>query len=231
MMIMLGETRDRKNLEIIQRNGWSRIFLKCKPNPFPFERWGFDNGAFGAFLRGSSFPESEFLRRLDASQTVTSDPYLAVVPDIVAGGERSLDFSLSWLSRLPREWPWYLAVQDGMATEQVGDVLHMFSGIFLGGSDRFKATAYRWRVLAHASGKKFHYGRAGTHRKLLAAWRAGSDSCDSSFPLWSRERMSQFCASWESRHDQHNLDFVNRSERYDSNQEVQGKEMGQDDCI
>lgn len=207
MKIMLGETRDRKNLAIIQREGWSRIFLKCKPSPFPFERWAFDNGAFGAWLRGSSFPESEFLRRLDASLTVTSDPYLAVVPDIVAGGARSLDFSLSWLERLPRDWPWYLAIQDGMTIEQVGDVIHMFSGAFLGGSDRFKATAYRWRILAHSCGKKFHYGRAGTRRKLLSAWRVGSDSCDSSFPLWSRERMGEFVGFWQGIRDQGELSF------------------------
>jgi hypothetical protein len=123
---------------------------------------------------------------------IGSDPILAVVPDIVAGGQRSLDFSLDWVMRLPNGWPWYLAVQDGMETHQVEDSLHLFSGIFLGGTDRFKRTAYRWCNLAHAHQKRFHYGRAGTIAKLLHAKKIGADSLDSAFPLWTNQRLETF---------------------------------------
>ena len=121
-----------------------------------------------------------------------SDPLLAVVPDIVAGGQRSLDFSLGWVMRLPHSWPWYLAVQDGMETNNVEDSLHLFSGIFLGGTDRFKRTAYRWCHLAHSHQKRFHYGRAGTIAKLVHAKKIGADSLDSAFPLWTSERLEVF---------------------------------------
>jgi hypothetical protein len=122
------------------------------------------------------------------------DPILAVTPDIVAAGMRSLAFSTQWRMshKLPSEWPWYLAVQDGMTVNDVKPHLHLYAGLFLGGTDRFKETAFRWCELAHRYGKKFHYGRAGTPRKLMSAFKVGADSCDSAFPLWTTERMLAF---------------------------------------
>lgn len=191
MKILLGETRSRRNVEMLKERGWGRIFVTGKPCPFPFEPWAFDNGAFVAWTKGEGFPTEAFERRLAVAYQTPMDPYLAVCPDIVAGGCESLQFSLSWLPRLPR-WPWYLAVQDGMELSEVEDSLHLFSGLFLGGSDKFKATAYRWCKLAHKHQKKFHYGRASTPRKLQAAYRCGADSCDTSFPLWTQDRMRIF---------------------------------------
>ena len=131
-----------------------------------------------------------FLKRLEAARSI-GRPYLAVAPDIVAGGLKSLDYSLSWMDRLP-EWPWYLAVQDGMDPGGVAAVIGRFTGLFLGGTDRFKLQAERWCDLAHGHSKRFHYARAGTIRKLVHAYRIRADSLDSSFPLWSAERMKRF---------------------------------------
>ena len=192
MHILLGETRSTANLEVLQKRGWGRIFVTRVPSPYPYELWGFDNGAFGAYLRKQSFPTEEFEARLGKALEVNSDPYMAVTPDIVANGCESLDFSLMWRSKLPNYWPWYLAVQDGMEKSEVEDSLHLFEGIFLGGSDKFKSTAYTWARLAHKHRKKFHYGRASTPRKLAHAYRVGSDSCDTSFPLWTKDRMRTF---------------------------------------
>ncbi len=75
-------------------------------------------------------------------------------------------------------------------------------------SDRFKATAYRWRVLAHSCGIKFHYGRAGTPAKLLAAYNCGADSCDSAFPLWTSERMKLFVWRWQGLGMQSVMEYV-----------------------
>ncbi|GBF33039.1 hypothetical protein DCCM_2136 [Desulfocucumis palustris] len=122
-------------------------------------------------------------------------PYLAIVPDIVADGEEFLEFSIRWLDWLPRAWPWYLAVQDGMRLEQVAQALDGFVGIFLGGSNRFKATALYWRRLAHRQGKRFHYARAGTPKKIQLAKEVGADSCESAFPLWEMKRFDEF-AKW-----------------------------------
>ena len=197
-LVLVGETRSKRNLEALKELGWGRMFVVRDPSPFPFEPWGFDNGAFGAFCHGLPFPEQTFLRRLEMAEKVNSDPYLAVTPDIVAGGCASLQFSTSWRMshRLPDDWPWYLAVQDGMTVADVEPHLHLYSGIFLGGTDRFKATAFRWRQLAHKHGRRFHYGRASTPRKLVSAFKVGSDSCDSAFPLWTAERMRIFGQRW-----------------------------------
>lgn len=169
------------------------MFVVRRPSPFPFEAWGFDNGAFVAFCKGLPFPESDFMRRLEQAQSVNSDPYMAVCPDIVAGGCTSLQFSASWmLSRKLPDWPWYLAVQDGMAVSDVEPYLHLYQGVFLGGTDKFKLQALRWCDLAHAHQLPFHYARAGTLRKMEHAFKVGADSLDSSFPLWSVERMKRF---------------------------------------
>lgn len=190
--ILVGETRSRKNIEFLRSHGWGRIFCTNRPTPYPFEPWAFDNGAFVAWTSGKEFPEATFLRRLEIALKTNSDPIVAVCPDIVAGGMASLEFSVRWLERLPSYWPWYLAVQDGMTADAVLEVSHLFAGIFLGGTDKFKLTAYRWSRLAHFADKKFHYGRAGTLRKLAHAHAVGADSCDSSFPLWTSKRLEIF---------------------------------------
>lgn len=198
MKILLGDTRSKKNLAFLREHGWGRMFATVKPTPQDFEPWGFDNGAFVAWMCGEEFPEQEFLSRLDLALKVNSDPILAVCPDIVAGGMQSLEFSVKWLERLPSYWPWYLAVQDSEPGKEkeyqdaVLSVAHLFAGIFLGGTDKFKLTAYRWARLAHFCDKKFHYGRAGTLRKIRHAYAVEADSLDSTFPLWTVQRMNIF---------------------------------------
>jgi len=123
---------------------------------------------------------------------------VAIVPDI-PGSCYSLGWSLDWIAELRKaaEWPWYLAVQDGMEIEKVRDVLHLFDGIFLGGTDKFKLQAYRWLKLAHSFQKKFHYGRAGTSTKLKHAMKIEADSLDSSYPLWTKQRFKEFAELWK----------------------------------
>lgn len=198
MQVFLGETRSHRNLQLISQHGWGRIFLKARPTPQPFEPWAFDNGAFVAWNKGLPFPEDEFQRRLDVAYGCNSYPSVAVCPDIVAGGLRSLEFSVKWKARLRDiDWPWFLAVQDGMTVQDVEPCLNWFSGIFLGGSDKFKPQAYRWCRLAHKHQKRFHYGRAGTPKKIQSAFNVGSDSLDSSFPLWTTQRLDQFVKIWQ----------------------------------
>ena len=161
------------------------------PAPYEGEPWGFDNGAFVAWMRKLPFPEEQFLRRLDKAVEV-GIPYIAVCPDLVAQGVKSLEFSMSWLPQLPKEWPWYLAVQDGMTWNDVESVIRNFAGLFLGGSDEFKRTAWTWRVLSRNYGKKFHYGRAGVERKIRHAYWADADSLDSAAPLWTVKKFEVF---------------------------------------
>jgi len=196
MVFITGGTRSRKYLEILRRYGVGRMVVDKPILPYAGEPWAFDNGAYRDWKNGKAFDGPAFLGRLEKIYP-TGKPFLAVTPDIVCGGERSLEFSLAWVGKLPPEWPWFLAVQDGMKTDSVEKVLHFFHGIFLGGSDAFKGTAPHWCRLAHAKNKRFHFGRAGTLRKVAFARRVGADSCDSAFPLWSMRRFEQFLAAWK----------------------------------
>lgn len=193
MLVLVGHTRSYKNIALIQRQGFGRMMCQDKPQPFQGEQWGFDNGAYSAWINGEPFDERAYAIRLEAALGV-GEPYMAIVPDLVAQGMDSLDYSLGWLAGLPHRWPWYLALQDGMSESAVGEVIELFNGLFLGGTDKFKGSAQRWCDLAHSRGKRFHYGRAGTLVKLQHAYNVGADSCDSAFPLWTEERTIKFCA-------------------------------------
>lgn len=154
-----------------------------------FHRSGFDNGAYLDWINGKPFDERRYRDSLDVAMDQSYLPYMAVVPDLVGRGRESLDFSMKWLADLPADWPWYLAVQDGMQASEVQEVIHRFDGLFLGGTDAFKREAEDWKNIAHIAGKRFHYARAGTERKIKHALRIGADSIDSSFPLWTIDRM------------------------------------------
>ena len=148
-----------------------------------------DNGAFRDWAEGISFDDDQFQRVLDKAVKV-GVPYLAVLPDIPGGGEASLELSMNWLERVPREYPWYLAVQDGMEPADVDP--DGLAGIFLGGTNSYKARAGEWRRWAHSRSLKFHYGRCGTLLKLAHALDAKADSVDSAFPMWTKERWEIF---------------------------------------
>jgi hypothetical protein len=175
----------------LQKLGWGRMFVVRKgvPSPYPNEKWGFDNGAYRDWVRGEPFNEKAYWKSLNKILKV-GVPQMAVLPDIVAAGQQSLDFSYSWLDRLPHHFPWYLAVQDGMKATDI-DVTPL-SGIFLGGTNRYKATAADWVKFAHENQLKFHYGRCGTRNKLAHALHIGADSLDSALPLFSRARFRTF---------------------------------------
>lgn len=194
VQVLVGDTAQRTLVARIQANGWGRM-TTTKVNPFPNEPWGFDNGAFGAWCAGKAFPEAAFMRRLERDLEDELTPFLAVLPDIVAGGQKSLEFSYKWWQQLRKiDWPWYIAVQDGMDPHLVQEVADEIdaAGIFLGGSDSFKQTALVWREVADDLAIPLHYGRAGTPRKVRYALHARADSLDSAFPLWSLDRFDAF---------------------------------------
>jgi hypothetical protein len=211
-LVLVGDTRSHDMIEALKERRWGRMFSTVRPTPYEGEPWAFDNGAYLYWKRGEPFNEVEFLERLAEASRLTSRPYLAVVPDIVACGCSSLQFSLGWIKRLrlygeqsprpshpawPSRWPWYLAVQDGMTIHDVEPHLEHFDGIFLGGTDQFKTRAWTWCRFAHDHGKRFHYGRAGTLPKMKSAVRMGADSLDSSFPLWDRDRFRIFWKQYD----------------------------------
>jgi hypothetical protein len=210
-MIFVGETRDKDYLFRMAQLGWGRVWTVGTPKQHrPDEPWILDNGAYSDFIRDKPFDEDRYMRRLDAAVREVergnlSKPYINVVPDKVGKGQHSLHFSLEWLERMPRDWPHYLVVQDGMYQE--GDLkenLDLFDGIFLGGTDKFKPTACNWERLARRHGLPFHYG---TLRKVRAAFRSRATSLDSSFPLFKRSRFDDFVAYCTQKDPQGQLEW------------------------
>lgn len=212
MLVLLGEFTGR-NERVIKRLGWGRMWMAIGRNIYLYdgEPWGFDNGAFRywtnkpAPMQPNQFDEDAYRIRLDRAMG-HPDPRLAVCPDL-PGSPLSLEYSLRWLDELP-DWPWYLAVQDGTAPEDVLPHFDRFAGIFLGGTDAYKATAREWVSFAHEHGKPMHYGRAGTLKKLAHAEEVGADSVDSAFPLWTERRMRAFVADWVFGAEQQRLELT-----------------------
>jgi hypothetical protein len=189
--VYLGEFTKKNSCAayLLEKHGWGRMWASrvnlSLDELVDGEPVGFDNGAYGAWDKKSpmfwrNFPSKLLLRRIDGMPRI---PNLAVAPDLPMAGNDSLSFSVTWRRKLPDEWPWYLAVQDGVSKELVEGNIDHFDGLFLGGSNEFKLGAEEWCNLAHRHGKKFHYGRASTYKRVREARLIGADSIDSITPV------------------------------------------------
>jgi len=144
-----------------------------------------DNQAFGAYKNNIPYDPSRFLNNVKKCVERNKTPDFIIVPDIVAGGYDSLKFSLNWLKKLPKRFKYYLAVQDGMEIDEVEKHLDKFSGIFIGGTMKWKKqTAKDWINLAHKYIMPCHIGRVGTKKDIIWAYELGADSIDST--SWAR---------------------------------------------
>lgn len=151
------------------------------PQGYPF--FAIDNGCYSAYARGIRWDPAPFLHSLHKAQELGLKPDFAVLPDIVAGGEASLEKSRRWHYMLSAEYPeipFYIAVQDGMqpgttALPEIG-----IKGIFVGGTKSWKLrTMSAWVEYAHRRGIGIHVGRMGSLEDILGAHNAGADSIDS----------------------------------------------------
>lgn len=102
--------------------------------------WFFDNGAWNAYNQGMAFDAATFRKCLKKIESCPKKPDFIVCPDMVRGGNKSLEFSLRWVDdgSLPLDIPIYLAVQDGIEVYRVIDCIEKFDGIFIGGSNEWK---------------------------------------------------------------------------------------------
>lgn len=168
----------------MMEHGWGRLWSKdfVQPPSYPGEPIGLDNGAFRQWKNGTKFDDALFLRRVDRCWDDDITLRMAVLPDVVAGGRKSLELSATWFHYrpIPKSWPWFLVVQDGMTPEMVIDYhfLPDIAGLFLGGTDTFKTTAQMWLDFARSHNLMFHYGRCNTIRRVEAALELGVDSVD-----------------------------------------------------
>ena len=169
-----SRTGTRRNLDALRGAGW-RLLVSARgawrTEGFPY---AIDNGAWTSYQKGEPFDEGAFRGCVDA---LGEGADWIVLPDIVAGGLRSLEYSLKWIDRITG--PRLIAVQDGMVPADVSSLLGPEVGIFLGGSTEWKLTTMRaWGQLARSAGCIYHVARVNTHRRIRMCIEAGAHSCD-----------------------------------------------------
>lgn len=196
MMAYVGQSRSTQIIARLQADGVGEMFTAGQdywpPRRTPF---AVDCGTFGPWRRGEEWQEGPFLQVLSNAHRDGMTPDWVVAPDIIGGGVASLRLSLKWQPALSK-WRVLLAVQDGMHGRQVAKVLHLFAGLFVGGTLDWKIkTSREWVKLAHRHGKMCHIGRVGIPRRVRWAQRIGADSIDSCQPLWSKENLNRWVKS------------------------------------
>lgn len=178
MMAYASRTGTWRNLAALRAAGWGLIVSATGAHRTEgFSRYGIDNGAWTAHQQGAPWDEAAF-RALVGALGAGAD--FIVAPDIVAGGLTSLRLTERWLPRLDGIGRWRLvAVQDGMAADDVRPLLGHGVGIFVGGSTPWKlATVRAWGRLAAETGAYLHVGRVNTARRIALCASAGADSFD-----------------------------------------------------
>ena len=168
-------TGSSRNLTALCDAGWRLLLSPANPIPPPGFGYAIDNGAWSIFQAGREWGEADSVAfaRLLERQGRGAD--WVVLPDIVGGGQRSLDLSLSWLHRI--QGLRLLAVQDAMEVRQIRPLLSNTVGVFVGGSTEWKLqTAHQWIALAHEIGAYCHIGRVNTRRRIYQM--LGADSFD-----------------------------------------------------
>jgi hypothetical protein len=177
MQSYASRTGTQRNLATLREAGWRLIVsatgvLRNEGMPYAL-----DNGAWTAFQQGQPFDERRFWVALEK---MGEGADWIVLPDIVAGGQKSLDYSLAWLHRL-RGLPTkvLIAVQDGVTPDDVRDYLNPMVGIFVGGRTEWKeATMHQWGSLARRTCCYLHVGRVNSARRIRLCAAAGADSID-----------------------------------------------------
>ena len=179
MIAYASRTGTRRNLKALRSAGW-RLMISAKG---VLRDEGFahalDNGAWSAYCAKQPFDEAAFLVAYEKFGR-TAD--FVVLPDIVAGGLDSLQFSLAWRKRLGGSaCPLLLAVQDDMAPNHVAPLIGPELGVFIGGTAEWKeATMMQWGACARERGAYLHVGRVNSIRRINLCAAAGAHSFDGS---------------------------------------------------
>tara|TARA_R110000824_G_scaffold379364_1_gene571319 strand:+ start:1034 stop:1648 length:615 start_codon:yes stop_codon:yes gene_type:complete len=141
--------------------------------------YALDNGAWSAHVNGRPFDVEKFEKLLDWSASCPIRPDWCVLPDIVGGGLKSLDFSLTWVDTVSKYSKLnLLAVQDGMTPADVEGLVGPSVGLFVGGSTEWKLrTLMDWGQFSR--GRCYlHVGRVNSIRRITHCTNAGADSFD-----------------------------------------------------
>jgi hypothetical protein len=179
-----SNTGTRQNLAALRTAGWRIFITPSDSHQKPPEgfRYACDNGAWSCHTQQKPFNRTRFIRLVERFGAGAD---FVVIPDIVAGGVGSLEFSRSWMPFLKYLRLLLLPVQDGMRSEQVDEFLREYPkvGIFLGGSTEWKLREmWAWGIVAHTLGRYYHVGRVNSCRRIQLAEEAGAHSFDGTSP-------------------------------------------------
>src|SRR5579875_315913 len=179
MICYASRTGTRRDLEALHRAGWRLLISRTGSWRAEGFQYALDNGAWSDFQAGRSFDERSFERLIEK---LGADADFTVLPDIVAGGMRSLELSVRWLNRALSICPRVLiAVQDGMELADLASLVGPNVGIFLGGSTEWKLQRMAdWGRFCAERHVHFHIGRVNTARRIRLAAAAGATSIDGS---------------------------------------------------
>jgi len=192
-MYYASRTGTRRNLDAIGNAGWGLLVSRAgvwRTEAWTCSRTGErrkfkivgDNGAWADHMAGREFDEDQFDRFLDWVSSQPIIPTWLVLPDIVAGGIRSLELSVRWSNRCLAVCPLVLlAVQDGMNEQDVAPLVGPKVGVFLGGSTQWKiSNMARWGEFCRLHDLHYHAARVNTAKRMAAAIAAGANSADGS---------------------------------------------------
>ncbi len=197
MIAYASRTGTRRNLAALRAAGWRLLVSARGVLRHEGFAYALDNGAWTAHTHGEPFDESAFVRAVDR---LGAGADFVVLPDIVAGGLKSLAYSLSWLPRL--EHPHLLlAVQDGMTTEDVRPHLGQRVGVAVGGTTDWKlGTLHHWGSLARETGCWLHVLRVNSQRRIRRCQDVGAHSFDGSGPSRFAKHLAVLDAAVRQRH-------------------------------
>ena len=196
MIAYCGQTREPGLIAELEALGIGECTQRGELPPRR-SRWFHDCRVFADWRAGRAFDGVRWMRDQWRIRDRGLRPDFVVVPDVVAGGEDSLEFSARERPFVAPDAPAYLVVQDGMTTERVGQWLieqpDPYHGIFVGGTLEWKlATSAAWVTFAHECGMKCHIGRCGPPDRVRWAHAIGADSIDSCLPLRDRGKLRAF---------------------------------------
>lgn len=163
----------------LKKAGWKMLVVATGHDKNAGLPYAIDNGAWSAFNQGKPFDAHKFRKILAWSATQEISPDWVVLPDIVAGGLESLEFSMCWLDEVSEYTTRpLLAVQDGMTPQHAEPLMREGMGIFLGGSTEWKlATMPMWGEFCRGR-YYYHVARVNSAKRIHYAASCGADSFD-----------------------------------------------------
>lgn len=192
----VGECGGARVTERLARLGWGRMWSFRNPTPGDGEPFALDNGAFRAWSSGDEWDGGRYAAYVQRVVDAGIKPTIVALPDVLGEPVETVRRSWQWLDRYPLDWPLYLVLQDGVREEAVQHFAPLLRGVFLGGTDRFKADAGKWCAWAHERGLRFHYGRAGGFARLQHAIDIGANSLDGTAMMWVADRWTRYEEWW-----------------------------------